>query len=691
MLKRLTIAALIVVLAAVVRAGATVTTAANQTTIACNSVATTFTFTFPAVNSGDIAVVVTDSSGTETTLTTSQYTLALNSVPTGQIWGLGGTVTYPLSGPTCPTGSLVTITRTVPLIQIIALSNQGTLVPRSVEQGLDLLTMQMQQVSTQIGKQITVAASDSAPAALPPAAQRANTALVFDANGDPIAGSIPSSGVISSIMQPVVSASSLTDARDAMGLGDSGTGTPIAMSNIGAGLEDGGAGTVRTNQQTVADSTSQAVDSTFHATQRIATGPIAYTLARANTLWNGFSFSVYAFTDVITFAPNASDSIGSLSSGTSFSVQPGSYVTLTTNAQASGTWYISSHQLGVTPGGPVIINGGIVESHASNAVTFAVKSLGGNDPSTLHPVYLVFRDATVGTGVPVIRQLVAGLSVTVPSGATLGFTDTVPGRVWLTAIDNAGSVELAVINCLNGTNIYPLQGWGIVSTTVLDTSADNPAAMYSASARTSVAYMVLGYYTWETGLAAAGTWNAAPTRIQLYGPGTPLPGMVVQTQENFTGAVATGTTAIPPDDSIPAITEGDQYMTQAITPTSAANLLRISSQAYIANSAAPDGVASALFRDSDTDALAVSNDAAAGGNRVALLQIYWAELAKATSIVTYSIRCGAASGTSTFNGFGAARKYGGTFNSFISVKEIMGALPAPVNDNVNPGVYAKAA
>ena len=49
----------------------------------------------------------------------------------------------------------------------------------------------------------------------------------------------------------------------------------------------------------------------------------------------------------------------------------------------------------------------------------------------------------------------------------------------------------------------------------------------------------------------------------------------VQVVNTQTGAVDTGTTAMPCDDTIPQNTEGDEFMTLAITPTSATNKLKI--------------------------------------------------------------------------------------------------------------------
>ena len=52
---------------------------------------------------------------------------------------------------------------------------------------------------------------------------------------------------------------------------------------------------------------------------------------------------------------------------------------------------------------------------------------------------------------------------------------------------------------------------------------------YTGTAVASKAYTVLGYSTWESGLAAVGTWNTAPSRTQLFGPGVKLPNDRVQT------------------------------------------------------------------------------------------------------------------------------------------------------------------
>src|SRR5262249_31744269 len=90
------------------------------------------------------------------------------------------------------------------------------------------------------------------------------------------------------------------------------------------------------------------------------------------------------------------------------------------------------------------------------------------------------------------HQCTSALSVTIPTSSTLGFANATPGRIWLAAINNAGTVELAVINCLTSTatskSIYPLAGWGIINTTALGGPSNSSGVFYSTIARSSVPY-----------------------------------------------------------------------------------------------------------------------------------------------------------------------------------------------------------
>lgn len=328
-----------------------------------------------------------------------------------------------------------------------------------------------------------------------------------------------------------------------------------------------------------------------------------------------------------------------------------------------------------------MLNGTLAESNSGGAPTFAVKTLAGNDPSAADPVYFMFRDATPGTGDFVVRQVTAALSLTISAGSTLGFSNSTPGRLWIAAFDDAGTVRLAVINCLSNSggaiSIYPLSGWGIAST-VADSggASDLAQTFYTANghALSSKAYHVLGYMTWEAGLSVAGTWDQNPTRIQLYRAGVKLPGDIVQAPAFATGALATGSTQIPFDDTIPQNTEGDQYMSLSVTPVSAANILEVSALAQLSPSAVSIEIITALFQDSVANALAVASffsDSTAGTHFASPPGIIYRAIANITSLTTFKLRAGPSSAaTLTFNGSAGARKFGGAMNSYMTIKEI---------------------
>jgi len=145
-------------------------------------------------------------------------------------------------------------------------------------------------------------------------------------------------------------------------------------------------------------------------------------------------------------------------------------------------------------------------------------------------------------------------------------------------------------------------------------------------------------------------------------------GKVVQVVNFQTGARATGTTVMPWDDTIPQITEGNEYMTLAITPTSASNILIVSFVAIFSTNNAQYCVG-ALFMGSTADALA-ANQLQTVANSSTSITLTHKMTAGATSALTFRVRVGGwAAGTTTFNGYAAARKLGGALASSITITE----------------------
>lgn len=290
-----------------------------------------------------------------------------------------------------------------------------------------------------------------------------------------------------------------------------------------------------------------------------------------------------------------------------------------------------------------MVNGTIVESHSGNAVTFAVKTLAGADPSATDIVYFVFRNVTPGTGNYVVLQVTAALSLTVSSGSVLGtVSSNVAFRLWLVAFNDASTVRLGIINCVLGgatpTSVYPLAQFPIATSTAEGGAggADSAQTFYTGTAVTSKAYTILGYASYETGVTTAGSWAAAPTRIELARLGMPMPGQVVQ------GPVTNSTTTVGSTTSatFAALTNGQ---TQPIIPTSAANLIRVFAQGSIGIP-----ISASAFLQLQRGSTLIGNpttfapNSAGGTNPASLLVL---DFPNATSSQTYGFQGKVSSGT----------------------------------------------
>lgn len=151
---------------------------------------------------------------------------------------------------------------------------------------------------------------------------------------------------------------------------------------------------------------------------------------------------------------------------------------------------------------------------------------------TLNPNSLDFRSTTLTNGVPNNRTFNSAVSLVVPSGATLGTVSGQASRLVVLAIDNAGTVEPAVMNLAGGVN---LDETGLINTTAISAAANSNNVIYSTTARTGVPYRIEGFV--DITEAAAGTWATGPTLVQGQG-GQALSAMSSigygQSYQNFT-------------------------------------------------------------------------------------------------------------------------------------------------------------
>ncbi len=145
---------------------------------------------------------------------------------------------------------------------------------------------------------------------------------------------------------------------------------------------------------------------------------------------------------------------------------------------------------------------------------------------------------------------------------------------------------------------------------------------------------------------------------------------ILQVVHYDTGAMATGTTVIPFDDTIPQITEGDQYMSLAITPLKSDSTLVVDVVAHVSCSIIAQVIA-ALFRDATASAIGVMNMTAVAATAPINIMFSVKAAAVSTSATTFKVRIGpSAAGTITFNGNNGARVFGGALSSSIRITEI---------------------
>jgi hypothetical protein len=315
----------------------------------------------------------------------------------------------------------------------------------------------------------------------------------------------------------------------------------------------------------------------------------------------------------------------------------------------------------------------IVATVASNALTVALKTKNDTDPSATDPILFKFRNATIGTGDYTTMALTAALSLVISSGSTLGTVSGAAHRLYLGVANDGGTLRLFLYNPLVAAtlSLAGLHDAQVYSSTAEGGAgaADSAQVLYSGTAFTSKAIRLLGYV--ESTQATAGTWATTPSKIQILGPGVKRTADRVQTQVLVDGAVATGTTVLPSDDTIPQNTEGDQYLTKSITPSSSLNLLHIESVLALASST-NDQYTVALFQDAIANALAVMQNTFDTTGRVYSVAVEHFMAAGTVSSITFNVRAGnTAAGTTTFNGAAGARKMGGVMKSFLRITEIM--------------------
>ncbi len=466
-----------------------------------------------------------------------------------------------------------------------------------------------------------------------------------------------------------------------------GSNSPAGTDSIGTSLDDYLRATqaiLRTTNFKGADIASSTTTDIGAATGEFIDVTGTTTITGLGTIGAGITRTV-RFTGALTLTHNA----------TSLILPGAANIQTTANDIAmfrslgSGNWVCTAYmpgalapnvlQLNQVGGFHAPVNLSLAATVATNALTIAIKTDSGSDPAANDKVRIPIRNATAATGTYTMRELSAATSITIPDTATMGTTSgNIPFRIWVLWLDDGTDYSIGVVNTLDTTDLQIMRlsaEMTGISPTTIGTGSDSAHVIYGdGSPSSSATVRVLGYVEYQSGLATAGTWASAPTIIQLFGPDVPLPGQMVQFRRSADAAVATGTTVMVADDTIPQSTEGDEYMSRTITPVSPANLLRITHRGYYAHSTTTGSILAALFQDSQANALAAGLAAkAASVNLSTGLMLEFMMRANTVSSTTFKIRAGGVvAGTTTFNGASGGRLFGGKYASSLEIEEIQG-------------------
>lgn len=148
-------------------------------------------------------------------------------------------------------------------------------------------------------------------------------------------------------------------------------------------------------------------------------------------------------------------------------------------------------------------------------------------------------------------------------------------------------------------------------------------------------------------------------------------GKVLQVVKSLVTTKASTTTSIPQDNTIPQNTEGVEFTTLSITPQASDSTLYIDFLVHGSLTNNSTNITLCLFRDSNADALQVSNNTLGTNTELAPLVLKHAETSGTTSAITYKIRFGLnGGGTVYLNSDNGSDVYSTSQTAIFTITEV---------------------
>lgn len=601
-----------------------------------NGSTTAFPFAFKVWNTSQITVTVTDAAGVSTDVT-SNSTVTLTTS--------GGSVTYPKTGSPLATGAKLAITRNMPFTQGINLTTASRFDPQVLEDGLDQATAERQQIQEQMARAVILpatsnespqdvvasiyasrdAAAASASTASAQATAAQNSADMADHSAETAAQTVQmatADAVTAATTQ--ANAAQNAAAAAAQSALDAAAAVPDTLVERVTATE-----TKNTQQDTRLDD----VESGVTAISTTLIGSIQTLLCADSYVPNG---CVPANGGEYTRAqfPSLYDTylVGGKLLTCTYAEQT-AQVALTGNC-AKFALDTVNQKFKV----PLIKDGDSI-TQASSAAELG-KSYKAGLPNVKGT--FAFREDNVGIWAAESALSGAFYKATLPANTS--------SMAFAPASRDANAIGM---DLSRGSSVYQND-----VTTVRDEQVRLRHFVVVASAQNNAS--VFDWSNYMAGLAGKLNADASNADLSKFN-------ILLQRVEYKTSDVATGTAAIPTDDTIPQITEGTQFLAKSFTPKSSTSILEIEVCVSCAQTS-PTTLTVALF-DGGSDAIAVMPVAMAA-NYMAVVTFKCVVPSSSTATRTYTVRVGDdASAQVTINGIGGVRKFGGKLYSSIRIKE----------------------
>jgi hypothetical protein len=264
-----------------------------------------------------------------------------------------------------------------------------------------------------------------------------------------------------------------------------------------------------------ADSSPTTVTSAFQLTQRIATGPIAYTLPVAATVFSGFGFWISNQQGGnVTVNPQSADAFQGQTAGQPLVIKTGQTVYISTNGGSPGTWYSSVSR--AFQGGPTdAVANCFADPTGTNDSTAAIQSCITNYSTVYLPVgnFTISSCLVLPSGTNLLGAGQSETTITVNSSTVSGLCPAAAAAgihladfsITRIGIPSAGADGISVATSVSGMTIDRV------------TSANHNNGFTLGSTSGSSCNGCVAQFNYADGFSASASTGAIPLRWAMNG------------------------------------------------------------------------------------------------------------------------------------------------------------------------------